>query len=370
MPGRYPQGDFPPSPPGRPARFARRATGGSFRAALLPRAWCRDGNSPAPGNGRPRRDGSRIIRGRVGFSGALARKGTADHGGDAAHTRLVVTRGARGRSFQHPFHSGPTLSIVGEQFRLRPVRLATVPQVRGRPDSRDPKLNSHPPTELRTRRDRHQQARGKGGPGARPARSREHGQHLRIPLDPRGRDRDEHRRLRPAGKSPREDMRGRRKAGLPVRGSNFSPTGTHRAVHASTGCAGAEGARAAVRGQRAALVAAALPCSKSLVAQSPPAEPGKGLTSRSSLSHRPSPHAGGRFQPPAPAWISGCLPPYPSGPPWIGRLPPRGGGPPRIGQSCPGRRLAGTVPASAHPNPTPAPYPALVLNATEPGYSL
>ena len=55
-----------------------------------------------------------------------------------------------------------------------------------------------------------------------------------------------------------------RKFGLPVRGSNFSPTGTHRAVHASTGCAGAEGPRAAVRGQRAALVAAALPCNESL----------------------------------------------------------------------------------------------------------
>ena len=55
-----------------------------------------------------------------------------------------------------------------------------------------------------------------------------------------------------------------RKIDLPVRGSNFSPTRTHRAVHASTGCAGAEGLRATVRGQRAALVAAALPCNESL----------------------------------------------------------------------------------------------------------
>ncbi len=369
MPGRYPQGDFPPSPPGRPARFARRATGGSFRAALLPRAWCRDGNSPAPGNGRPRRDGSRIIRGRVGFSGALARKGTADHGGDAAHTRLVVTRGARGRSFQHPFHSGPTLSIVGEQFRLRPVRLATVPQVRGRPDSRDPKLNSHPPTELRTRRDRHQQARGKGGPGARPARSREHGQHLRIPLDPRGRDRDEHRRLRPAGKSPREDMRGRRKAGLPVRGSNFSlRERTGRSTPALAAPAPkAPGPRCAANGP---------PLLPPLSPATNPSAPTPSGRTRKSLDESMISIAGSatsrRWQISTSCSRLDQRMPFP--------LPFRTAidRPPasarewsfRIRQSCPGRTLQGSIPASAQPTPWPAPYPAMILNATEPGYSL
>jgi branched-chain amino acid aminotransferase len=65
-----------------------------------------------------------------------------------AHARLMVTRGLKARPFQHPAlsRSGPTVVIVMEHSRPvlpRPVRLATVPQIRGLPTSQDPKLNSH-----------------------------------------------------------------------------------------------------------------------------------------------------------------------------------------------------------------------------------
>tara|TARA_R110002020_G_scaffold22372_22_gene75387 strand:+ start:3851 stop:4777 length:927 start_codon:yes stop_codon:yes gene_type:complete len=65
-----------------------------------------------------------------------------------AHARLMVTRGTKIRPFQHPSlsRSGPTMVIIAEhsQPKLpRPVRLATVPQIRGLPMSQDPKLNSH-----------------------------------------------------------------------------------------------------------------------------------------------------------------------------------------------------------------------------------
>jgi len=65
-----------------------------------------------------------------------------------AHARLMVTRGVKVRPFQHPSlsRSGPTVAIIAEHSvpRLgRPVRLATVPQIRGLPMSQDPKLNSH-----------------------------------------------------------------------------------------------------------------------------------------------------------------------------------------------------------------------------------
>jgi branched-chain amino acid aminotransferase len=65
-----------------------------------------------------------------------------------AHARLMVTRGVKTRPFQHPKLSqrGPTVAIIMEHSRPklpRPIRLATVPHMRGLPMSQDPKLNSH-----------------------------------------------------------------------------------------------------------------------------------------------------------------------------------------------------------------------------------
>jgi branched-chain amino acid aminotransferase len=65
-----------------------------------------------------------------------------------AHCRLMVTRGRKVRPFQHPSlsRSGPTMVIIMEHSRPklpRPIRLATVPHIRGLPMSQDPKLNSH-----------------------------------------------------------------------------------------------------------------------------------------------------------------------------------------------------------------------------------
>jgi len=65
-----------------------------------------------------------------------------------AHARLMVTRGVKTRPFQHPSLSrqGPTVAIIMEHSRpriARPIRLATVPHVRGLPMTQDPKLNSH-----------------------------------------------------------------------------------------------------------------------------------------------------------------------------------------------------------------------------------
>ncbi|MDU8910896.1 D-amino acid aminotransferase [Aestuariicoccus sp. MJ-SS9] len=65
-----------------------------------------------------------------------------------AHARLMVTRGVKVRPFQHPSlsRSGPTMVIIMEHSRPsipRPIRLATVPQIRGLPMTQDPKLNSH-----------------------------------------------------------------------------------------------------------------------------------------------------------------------------------------------------------------------------------
>ena len=64
------------------------------------------------------------------------------------HARLMVTRGVKVRPFQHPSlsRSGPTFVIIMEHSRPklpRPIRLATVPHIRGLPMSQDPKLNSH-----------------------------------------------------------------------------------------------------------------------------------------------------------------------------------------------------------------------------------
>ena len=65
-----------------------------------------------------------------------------------AHARLMVTRGVKTRPFQHPKlnQRGPTMVIIMEHSRQklpRPIRLATVPHLRGLPMTQDPKLNSH-----------------------------------------------------------------------------------------------------------------------------------------------------------------------------------------------------------------------------------
>ncbi|QYX57006.1 D-amino acid aminotransferase [Roseovarius sp. SCSIO 43702] len=65
-----------------------------------------------------------------------------------AHARLMVTRGVKTRPFQHPSLSrqGPTVVIIMEHSKpaiARPIRLATVPHIRGLPMTQDPKLNSH-----------------------------------------------------------------------------------------------------------------------------------------------------------------------------------------------------------------------------------
>jgi branched-chain amino acid aminotransferase len=65
-----------------------------------------------------------------------------------AHARLMITRGVKTRPFQHPSLSrqGPTVTIIMEHSRPslpRPIRLATVPHIRGLPMTQDPKLNSH-----------------------------------------------------------------------------------------------------------------------------------------------------------------------------------------------------------------------------------
>ena len=65
-----------------------------------------------------------------------------------AHARLMVTRGIKSRPFQHLSLSkqGPTVTIIMEHSKPqfgRPIRLATVPHMRGLPMTQDPKLNSH-----------------------------------------------------------------------------------------------------------------------------------------------------------------------------------------------------------------------------------
>jgi branched-chain amino acid aminotransferase len=85
---------------------------------------------------------------RAGVAAALEAVRRANGMERDAHARLMVTRGVKVRPFQHPSlsRSGPTVAIIAEHSvpRLgRPVRLATVPQIRGLPMSQDPKLNSH-----------------------------------------------------------------------------------------------------------------------------------------------------------------------------------------------------------------------------------
>ncbi|WP_306110364.1 MULTISPECIES: D-amino acid aminotransferase [Roseovarius] len=79
---------------------------------------------------------------------ALLDTQTANEMTTDAHARLMVTRGIKTRPFQHPSLSrqGPTITIIMEHSRpkiARPIRLATVPHIRGLPMTQDPKLNSH-----------------------------------------------------------------------------------------------------------------------------------------------------------------------------------------------------------------------------------
>lgn len=68
-----------------------------------------------------------------------------------AHARLMITRGRKAKPFQHPGLSrfGPTVVAIvehskpAETLQSQGIRLATVPQVRGLPNSQDAKLNSH-----------------------------------------------------------------------------------------------------------------------------------------------------------------------------------------------------------------------------------
>ena len=85
---------------------------------------------------------------RVGVENALLETQTANAMTSDVHARLMVTRGVKARPFQHPSlsRSGATIVIVMEHSRpriARPIRLATVPHMRGLPMTQDPKLNSH-----------------------------------------------------------------------------------------------------------------------------------------------------------------------------------------------------------------------------------
>lgn len=89
-----------------------------------------------------------IAMDRTAIIAALEQTRTANHMTTDAHARLMVTRGVKSRPFQHPSlsRSGPTITIIMEHSRPqigRPIRLATVPHLRGLPMTQDPKLNSH-----------------------------------------------------------------------------------------------------------------------------------------------------------------------------------------------------------------------------------
>ena len=85
---------------------------------------------------------------RAGVIAALEATRAANAMETDAHARLMLTRGVKTRPFQHPglSRSGPTMVIIAEHSRPRiprPIRLATVPHLRGLPMTQDPKLNSH-----------------------------------------------------------------------------------------------------------------------------------------------------------------------------------------------------------------------------------
>ena len=85
---------------------------------------------------------------RAGVIAALTETQKANAMTTDTHARLMVTRGPKTRPFQHPglSQSGPTVVIIMEHSTPkipRPLRLATVPHLRGLPMTQDPKLNSH-----------------------------------------------------------------------------------------------------------------------------------------------------------------------------------------------------------------------------------
>ncbi len=89
-----------------------------------------------------------MVLDRKGVADALLRTQRANDMHTAVHARLMVTRGVKIRPFQHPrlSQSGPTMVIIMEHSEpslSRPIRLATVPHLRGLPMTQDPKLNSH-----------------------------------------------------------------------------------------------------------------------------------------------------------------------------------------------------------------------------------
>lgn len=98
-------------------------------------------------------EGAKAIDLDIGMSrrsliGALEATRAANSMETDVHARLMVTRGVKSSPFQHPGFSkqGPTVAIIMEHSRPslpRPVRLATVPHLRGLPMTQDPKLNSH-----------------------------------------------------------------------------------------------------------------------------------------------------------------------------------------------------------------------------------
>ena len=83
-----------------------------------------------------------------GVKGMLEETRAANNMHTDAHARLMITRGKKVKPFQHPSlsKSGPTIVIIMEHSKAvssRPIRLSTVPHVRGLPMTQDPKLNSH-----------------------------------------------------------------------------------------------------------------------------------------------------------------------------------------------------------------------------------
>lgn len=85
---------------------------------------------------------------RAGVIDALEATRKANGMESNTHARLMITRGIKNKPFQHPSlsTSGPTMVIICEHSKPsipRPIRLATVPHMRGLPMTQDPKLNSH-----------------------------------------------------------------------------------------------------------------------------------------------------------------------------------------------------------------------------------
>jgi branched-chain amino acid aminotransferase len=85
---------------------------------------------------------------RAGVIAALEATRIANGMETDTHARLMITRGVKDKPFQHPSlsTSGPTIVIICEHSKPsipRPIRLATVPHMRGLPMTQDPKLNSH-----------------------------------------------------------------------------------------------------------------------------------------------------------------------------------------------------------------------------------